>query len=388
MIGAKTIVFLKELLSDRLRLPFDHVISPPDGQEVYKPRHQEESSRKMIIVKDVPDYFDFEISLLNTGFRSSEIRTLEAYYVGLNNFKDIGHYLVEKVSAKRRSNLRKYLSRLELSFDIRYTVYYGAIDQQEYHRLFKCLREFLVKRFAEKREVNYEIPYLQEMEEMVYDLILREKASLYVIYHQNQPVSIRINMFYQNLAYYIISGYDVDYSAFRLGSIDMVKNIEWCLEKSFTKYDLLKGYPEFKGQWATHRYYNYDQLIWRQGNILQFGKKILMISTGYLRYRFLELSRQFGIYHRLKKLKRNIYAMRFGTSFTNYQWAAAESNMTSDYSINVYEDPAHVNLRRPVNDFLFQYKERLEDVSVFAFKSQSNRYLIKGKSTSSVLLIK
>lgn len=385
MIG---IVFLKELLADRLILPFGFMFSLHDHQNPVNIGAHNEANQQMLLVKDVPDYFTLHNTNPGNSLRNSKLRTLEGYYVELSEFEGYHHYLNRKISAKRRSNLRKYQKRLELCLDIQYTIYYGSIDRQEYHNLFKSLRGFLTRRFTEKKEVNYEMPHLQEMEEIVYDLILKKKASLFVIYHDKRPISVRINMFFQELAYYIISGYDIDYSAFHIGLIDMLKNIEWCFQAGFTRYDLLKGYPSYKRQWTTHRYYNYDHLIYNRGNILQLGKKALMFSTVNLRYRLLELSRQSGVYHSLKKIKRSFYGIRFKAPSAKYRWTAPDTSIPGAGEIHVFEDPKYYSLHRPVYDYLFQHKERLEDIAVYTYKSQSNRYLIKGKNTSKVLLIK
>ncbi len=388
MMAVKTFVFLKELLSNRLRIPFGFVFKLPGRKEIFEPESIEESPRQMVMVKDVPDYLGFEFSPSGNTFQSSKIKTLEGYYVALDNFEGYNDYLRQKIGAKRRSNLRKYLKRLEHCLDIRYTVYYGAIDQQEYYSLFKTLREFLIRRFAEKKEVNYEIPHLGEMEEIVYDLILQKKASLFVIYHNQRPISIRINMFYNDLAFYIISGYDIDYSAFHVGTIDMLKNIEWCFQSGFTRYDLLKGYFEYKRYWITHRYYNHNHLIYTPSKPLHLAKKTMIFATVNLRYRFLELSRQLYVYQGFKKLKRRVYNIRFGNSSVRYQWMTSENDIESDSKINVFGNPEYNLLRRPVYDYLFHHKERLEDISVFTLKTHSNGFLIKGKNSSKVLLIK
>jgi hypothetical protein len=249
------------------------------------------------------------------------------------------------------------------------------------------LRVFLIRRFDEKKEVNYELPHLEEMEEMVYDLVLDKKANIYVIYHGKKPISIRINMFYKELAFYIISGYDIDYSAFHIGAIDMLKNIEWCFQNRFTRYDLLKGYADYKKNWITHRYYNYNHLIYRPGSILQRSKKTLLFVKLQLRYGILEGSRKLGLYKGLKKLKKSLYSIRFGTNTIKYQWTSAATDQKPVHEIRVFEDPVYSALQRPVCDYLFRHKEQFKEIGVFTLESDSGRFLVKGKNSSSILII-
>ncbi len=381
------IVFLKDLLAGRLEFPFGFELFLRDQNEAVDIGTLKKADHPMTLVNDVPAFFKLQYTNQDNNLSVSKIRTLEGYFVELANFESFDDYLERQISPNRRSGLRKYQRRLELCLDIHYSVYYGAIEREEYHRLFQFLEGFLTRRFAEKKEVNYEIPHLHEMEEIVYDLIKEKKASLFVIYHNKQPISIRINMFYQDLAFYIISGYDIDYSAFHIGTIDMLKNIEWCMLNRFKRYDLLKGYADYKKNWITHRYHNYDHLIYRPGNMPQLARKALLLAKLHFRYRSLELSKQFGLYNGLKKFKKFIYALRFGSNAKKYLWTTPANELTAHQEIRVFEDPGYRALLRPVYDYLYRHQERPEDIGVFTIKSQPDRFLVKGKKSSRILIM-
>jgi hypothetical protein len=387
MNSVKSIIFLKEFLSGQLSLPFNYSLMLSDGSISFQCQFPGETTNQMVVIKDVPEYLELEFDELGKELSTSKIKTLEGYYVGLRAFENFDDYLKKKVSPKRRTNLRKYQRRLNHSLNVKYTNYYGAVDREEYDRLFKMLRVFLIRRFDEKQEVNYELPHLEEMEEMVYDLVLDKKANIYVIYHGNKPISIRINMFYKELAYYIISGYDIDYSAFHIGSIDMLKNIEWCFEKNFERYDLLKGYEAHKKNWITHRYFYFDHLIYRHGNIVQKTRKILVATSKQLRYSLLSLSRKFGIYNSLKSMKRNIFRASASASTSSYNWVEATYDIAGKHSVDFNSDQNKSSLLRPVNDFAYRYEERIEDIVVFSLDDQPGQYLVRSKNTTAILLI-
>ncbi len=61
------------------------------------------------------------------------------------------------------------------------------------------------------------------------------------MYHDKNPISIGLNLINGKLIYRYIKAYDVDYSKFYIGLIDIVKQLEWCFERKFEIFDLLKG---------------------------------------------------------------------------------------------------------------------------------------------------
>ena len=51
-----------------------------------------------------------------------------------------------------------------------------------------------------------------------------------------------------------IQTFDVNYSRFNLGDIDILNHIEWCIQNKVTIIDLSKGDFAFKRKWCNHIY--------------------------------------------------------------------------------------------------------------------------------------
>ena len=252
------ITFLKAFLAENSLPPIYDKIAYHDTILFNKKDTKPNLKSNLISIQDIPNYLNLDVSKDLKNIKVNSVKTLKGHLIELSIFRDFNDYVTKKFSSKSKSNLNRYQRRLESCFNINYVAYHGSIEKEEYDRIFVVLKKLLVRRFHQKKEKNYELQYLDEFHELCYDLIMQKKANLYIIYNDNEPISIRINMLKDNLAYYIISGYDIDYGKFHLGSIDMFSNIEWCFENNYKIYDLLKGYDYYKQKWATTSYYNYD----------------------------------------------------------------------------------------------------------------------------------
>ncbi len=375
----RTKIFLEEFLTKENSFAFFKSL-------IYKGRDYLEPNLKadkpmpsLILLKDVPNYFQFEKTSQKKSIQIKSIATLQGYLIELDRFNTMGDYLKSKLGAKSRSNLRRYQSRLESCFNIRYVVYCGDIEKLEYSRLFMVLKELLIKRFDEKNERNYELPYLNSFEESLYPLLLEKKASMYVIYDGMKPISIRINIFKDNLAYYILSGYDIDYSKFHLGMLDMILNIKWLIENNFEMYDLLKGYESYKKKWYTTSYQNHNLIIYQRFSRISIVHFFKLLINQHLKYRFLYLVRYFHLNSIFKIFKRKLKQVVNSFDNNRVSIVASDQVLQGDLiPINIETDSFSF-LRKQVYEFQFENKEASKDTKVFSFTNLPNYYKIKGE---------
>ncbi|MCB0374086.1 MAG: GNAT family N-acetyltransferase, partial [Muricauda sp.] len=246
------IIFLKAFLSlNRFPREIKSIEDLRDGQTLYgKPDQSPSKNKRSLIVQDVPGYLKLHLNTSTGKVSCRTISTQKTYVVDLEHYPDGDAYLQKHFGTKSRSALRRYKKRLETCFTVQYEVYHGPMDKENFDHLFEKLRELMVHRFEQKNEHNYELQHLDEIKADVYPKLLQKQANLFVIYANNRPVSIRINMMKGKLAYYILSAYDPDYDIFRLGKLDMWQNIDWLIGQGYAKYDLLKGYGYIKERWA------------------------------------------------------------------------------------------------------------------------------------------
>ncbi|WP_170179716.1 GNAT family N-acetyltransferase [Flavivirga rizhaonensis] len=346
--------------------------------------------KQILIFKDVSDYLDIELSEHSKSIVNNKIKTLNGHLIELHLFRDISEYLKKKFNSKSRSNLRRYENRLVTCFNIKYASYYGDITKEEYDMLFVVLKKMLIKRFAEKQENNYELQYLGGYYDVLYDMILKKKANLFVIYDGKKPISIRINMCKKKLIYYILSGYDIDYSKFHLGFIDMLKNIEWCMDNNFEIYDLLKGYDYYKTKWSTKTHDYYNHIIYRSNSI-----GILLIGQYFaikeiIKYKSYRLFKKWNLHTKYKGLNKHIFRIKNFTNNKKLPTILIDSNAkTTDkiIEINIDKDNEYAFLRKPVYDFLFLVNTSIENVIIGKLKGTSNKFILKYKNKKQLLTI-
>lgn len=348
-----------------------------------------ELKNNIVIIQDIPDYLKLDL-LKNKGLKIKTVQTLKGHIVKLHTFQNINDYLLSNFKSKKRNNLKRYIKKLETCFPITYKTYYGSIDKNIYDNLFMVLKQLLIRRFEQKQELNYELRYLDEFHDTIYDLILQKKANIFVIYHEQKPISIRINMFRQHVAYYILSAYNIDYSKFHLGAIDMLKNIEWSINNKFVIYDLLKGYNNYKSVWANsvHKYVNH--IIY---NPKQKGASLVVI---FLKNKMLIRYWLYGFYSKKnldkyhKALKRYKFSAAKGrTKEEELTFKTYNLNQLPEHLeiINLKKDNTHLFLYKPLYDFLYATNDAVDTVKIFRFKDKPNNFVVQGKVKQQQIIV-
>src|SRR5690606_38012236 len=91
------------------------------------------------------------------------------------------------------------------------------------------------------------------------------KASLFVIYNEDIPIGVTLNYFSDMILFDAITVFDIDYEKFHLGSVTVMKLIEWAIDNKFGYFDFSKGYFDYKKRWAT-REYDFEYHIYYDGS--------------------------------------------------------------------------------------------------------------------------
>ncbi|AUP77253.1 GNAT family N-acetyltransferase [Flavivirga eckloniae] len=380
----KNITFLKAFLAENSLPSIYSKVTDSMGFN-YTINTSSNTPEHVFLIKDFPDYLNINTQPKNK-LKLAQTKTLKGHLVEIKSFKSFSEYLKLNFSTKSRSNLRRYQNRLETCFNINYACYHGEIDKQEYDRLFVVLKDLLIKRFNEKQEVNYELQHLEEFHDIVYDLIISKKASLFVIYDGKKPISIRINMFKEKLGFYIISGYDIDYSKFHLGSIDMLKNIEWCFNNAFEVYDLLKGYDYYKTKWATKSHYYYNHVVYNSNSINSFFIGKLIHLKERIKYKSYTVIKGSKLHLQFKKINRGKIKTAHAKPIVIVD-NPDESKIESTSQINIHKNNDYAFLRKTLYDFLFTSKASVNNTKVLKINNSQNQYLIKSNNKSQLVTI-
>ena len=212
--------------------------------------------KKVLIIYDVPTYFDLNLNAIDKKVKLTKIKQYPGFLVELDNYPKFEQYFIASFSKSSRYKLNKYKKRLESCFNISYKMYCGQMDRGTYDNIFKEFRNLLIKRFNDKGTTNNNL-HPKEWDfyhEVAFPLILEKKAALYVIYNNNTPIGVTLNYLSNTAVFDAITVFDIDYEKFHLGSVTVLKLIEWSIDNGYRYFDFSKGYFDYKKRWASKEY--------------------------------------------------------------------------------------------------------------------------------------
>ena len=313
-------------------------------------------------IYDIPNYLNPEFSI------TSSLKLLKAplylgYIIDLACFNSLEDYLNNHLGRPRKSQLKRYRKRLDLCIAPNYKTYYGDISKTEYNRLFDILTEITKRRFDQKEELNFELPFLELYRDMMYPMILNKKASIFVIYHDKKPINITLNFIDKACIFHWNSSYDIDYQMFNLGHINMINHLEWAFNNGFKLFDMSRGDFMHKRKYVNKSYMYHEHIIYN-------SKSILASFIAHLKQ--LKLKLRYCIIKYLKKI--NIHLL-YGR-YAKYKHRTAKSKLEKDkpYTIvsNYISEIPNSKKLMPINPNRIEYSFLIKPLNYFIHKSQDN----------------
>ena len=323
----------------------------------------------------IPDYLK---PIFNTdSFKIKKItQFFKGYAIFLEGFASADAYIKYRFRSNAKG-IRRKISRLESCFNISYKTYYGEIKQEEYDFLMNSLEKMLVKRFEQRNDVSQSLLRWDHYKKIYFSLINEKRVSMYVVYDDNKPIVVSLNHHFYKRLFSAISSYDIDYSKFSLGSLEIYKKLDWCIANNYKFYEMGMGDLTYKREWSNHIYNFEQQVIYPKnsgiatlyGN-LEYIKafiKELIFKITYVRYKK---------YKAKRKKNDTIIELKYETfPIENVQYDKA-------YSVVDFNDEDYAFLRNIVFDFLYSSIENVSNVKVLevSVSEKQKQYIIAGKS--------
>lgn len=342
--------------------------------------------KKPLLIYDVPTYFNIDTYLNLDQVEYCKSKQYPGYLIEVEKFESLNDYMLSHFSKNSRNKNNKYKRRLETSFNINYKMHIGDISKPEYDFIFSEFRRLLEKRFTDKQVSNNN---LHEKEwnfyyDIAYPLILEKKAALFVVYDNDKPIGVTLCYLSHSILFDAITVFDIDYFKFHLGSVTIMKLIEWCIENEIKTFDFSKGHFEYKTRWCTQSY-NFEYHIYYNKSSVK--SKYFAIALKHF-YDFKQKLRENNINN---KLHRFTYKFK-NKKTTNHKQIGY--TFTEDFEENI-QDCSEINLKAEENntlrlmifEFLYLYEEEYNKVKLFSFNEHTNQYLIKGKTKSMLATI-
>ncbi|MBU3822306.1 GNAT family N-acetyltransferase [Flavobacteriaceae bacterium XHP0103] len=345
-----------------------------------------EPTKNIIIVKDIPRYFDIKNKSLSKGIKHLCTEQYSGFSINFKNVTSTDDYLKSRFGSSSRYKLRRSIKKLEKCFDINYKMYFGEMSKQDYDFIFEEFFRLLEIRSIEKGILNNRnLKRKSYYHELVYNLILQKKASFYVIYNGYNPIDICLNFHLNDIVYQLIRTYDINYSKFNTGYVDLIKQIDWCIENHVSFINFSYGDFYWKRRWCNS-VYKYDS------HIFYNSKSIKSIASAYLynaKIKIKHILRENKIIDKYHEIKLKIHHFlntkkEFEIEVIDIDFNRAEP---LDCKIDFYKNDYNF-LRRYIYEFLFNFNEEEKDIKVYKLLKPLKSFLVIGKKNKIIINVK
>lgn len=354
-----------------------NIYNVSNDQDFFNDKKIEAELHKNIVVDNIPTYLEARPKDSYDLFR---IQHQDGFLADLRKYPSLQKYMEVQFGAKSRSKMRGYLRRLETCFDIRYKMYYGEITEKEFGFLFRKLKEMIGRRFSQRGDMHQSLKHWEYLKNNTLDMILKKSASLFVIFDNNKPIDICLNYHHQNVFRNYIRSYDIDYSKFRLGYIDIWKQLDWCFENNHTIFDLSLGDLAYKRTWCNTVYKFEHHVIYKKQNIGEKIKALTVLRLLQLRWflgRTNLLKPYYGIKSLLKGSAKEEKKTDQETIFDLKDISNIELDRTSLSEVDI-DDDEYAFIRKHAYNFQYLNFENSKNINVYRMNDIDGNYVISG----------
>ena len=130
------------------------------------------------------------------------------------------------------------------------------------------LKEMIIRRFKQRNDVNENLLNWNHYHKISFGLINEKKASMFVIMNAQTPICISVSNHFNGKMFSSVSSYDIDFSKFSLGSIEIYKKLERCIKNNHNTYEFGMGDLSYKREWSNHIYNFKHQIIYPNKSII------------------------------------------------------------------------------------------------------------------------
>lgn len=327
-------------------------------------------------LKFVPDYLVFPL-VDESLFLYKKLIHVKGYSIKLDDVTDVNSYIKTQFKSNAKT-INRYVNRLESCFNIEYKMFYGEIDEDNYNFIMDSLFFMMRKRFSQLQVNNESEAKWEHTRAILYDLIQLKRASLFVIYADSKPIEISINYHLKGILFSSISSYDIDYSKFGLGHVEIVKQLEWCLANNHKIFEMGRGDLDYKRRWSNQIYNFEHHIVYLKDSF--YGRLWSIKEVGLNRLKAYLKSKNIDLI--LKNIKDKLSPKCDKNGFIEYKVETLNTNFSE---INIppidLDQEAHAHLKKYVYDFLYSNIEHISQIKIFCLE-EGKAYIIKGEKTS------
>ena len=327
----------------------------------------------------IPTYF-IQVKL-DKSLKAIPFNRFVGFCINMEGFDSTEGYISKQFGVKSRSKVRSYVRRLETCFNVSYDMYHGDnLSRGVYDSLFEILEEMITMRFNQRNDTHQAMGDWDYYKSSTYNLIKDKKASLFVIYDDEKPIDICLNYHEHGVFVNHIRAYDIDYSKFRLGYIDIYKQLDWCIENNYKIFDLGSGTLTYKEQWCNVTYEFQNLIVYNKKSLRNIIFGNLMASLYKLK-NFLNSKNIISDTEVNKSYNSGVKNDNEDeTKHIDFDTMPLEDGKVPNNSIKIdieHEDYQH--LRHAVYDYLYLNFESKKDIVIYKWNNTNDEtYILKG----------
>ena len=346
--------------------------------------NKSENDYDLLVVEDLPRYLKISRGNKPNHIKSYSLKQYSGFLINFKDVKSLSDYLNQRFGRTSRYKLRREQRKLEYCFNVSYKMHFGEMSKTEYDFVFEEFYKLLEIRSIEKGIIgNANLKYKDEYYKRVHQMIIDKEASFFVIYNGVSPIDICLNFHIKNTIFQYIRTYDVAYSKFNTGYTDLMKQIEWCIEKKVDSISFSKGPYYWKQRWCN-TIYDYDYEVF-------YNKHSLKAIISATKFRFVktlkQVTRELGViekYHNFKEQRRKALIPKSTHKVEILD--SDEDFKTSNLIRFNYYSTEYNELRRLIYEFLYNYDEKEKDIILYKISDVPHSYLIKGNNVNAKVL--
>lgn len=336
-----------------------------------------------VTIKDIPAYTDIETKTFPKHIKQVKVPYYSGFAINFEDVESTESYLKSRFGNSSRYKLRRSIKKLENAFDISYKMFYGEISHEDYDVIMKYFFELLQIRSIEKGIIgNRNVKRKDFYYEKIKPLIIEKRASLFVIYNGESPIDICLNLHNDNVIFQLIRTYDINYSKYNTGYIDLIKQIDWCISNNIRFITFGYGAYFWKKRWCNHTYpYRFD--IFYNKKSLKSRAKFLVQFTNHKLRHYLRERGYIDKFHEIKNsLKEKLKPTK--ALEISLEDIAYDTKLDLGEKLDIYGEN-YGFLRRYVFDYLFNANEKEKNIELYTVKDKANTYLIKGVKNKAII---
>lgn len=333
---------------------------------------------KTFFIHDVPEYFNIKTDIPNT-LKVKKVRQYKGFSADLNGFKTFDDYFNFIYSSKSRYKFRNRMKRLETCFDVYSKVFCGDISKEEYDLIFEYMIDFIKTRFDSLGLTSNIVSKKDYYYELGYQMILKKEAYLFVLYADNVPIGISFGFLSDEILFYAITTFNIDFIKFNIGHLIIIKLMDWCFQNNIKILDFSKGQYEYKDRWSNTIYYFNCHILYDSKSL----KSIVIANMLKGFYGFKQFLREKRVNFMYSKLKYMISGSKKEENLNLYQQEVLKNDFNeNEYNLKEVEENSkeYTFLKSSVIDYLYGKPERFNEIKFYRDNDQSDTYFAIGKS--------